>query len=174
MTRRFIFAALPALLLLAGCPEPEAPSQPGAPSGAPAANIPAGTPPDGVPAAPNAAGGAPPVPEGTAPGAQDNQGTPGEAAPDGSDPVPEGEAPPLGEGVVPPTVEEGDKPGTLAPGEDNIPCGDGECDDAEKQNPNLCPRDCADTPPPGGDWCGDGVCDALEESNGSCAKDCNK
>jgi hypothetical protein len=54
------------------------------------------------------------------------------------------------------------------------PCGDGECDDVETQNPKLCPRDCGAEVPAGGDWCGDGICDALEGERGLCAKDCTE
>jgi len=50
------------------------------------------------------------------------------------------------------------------------PCGNGECDEFERQNPNLCPRDCREAPP--GGWCGDGICDALERDDLSCPEDC--
>ena len=185
MTRRILTTILP-LFLLVGCPEPEAPDQPGA-----------GGAPDGAPAM-NAPGGAPPVPEGTAPGAQDGDGNPGELPPEGA-PPPDADAPPPASAPVPegsaavptgqtPALEEapmGDEKTAvglapdeqtaaagLAPEEQTIPCGDGECDDAEKQDASLCPRDCAKTAPAGGDWCGDGICDALEEHKGDCAKDC--
>ena len=177
MTRRILMSILP-LMILVGCPEPEA-EAPGQPGGPP----PAGG--EAVPAM-NAQGGAPPVPEGTAPGAQDGEGTPGEpppggALPDGNEPPPTATAPmpegaadvPAGENPTLAATPMGDeKTATgLAPDEQQIPCGDGECDDAEKLDPKLCPRDCA-SPPASGDWCGDGVCDALEEHKGSCAKDC--
>lgn len=53
-----------------------------------------------------------------------------------------------------------------------MPCGDGVCDDAEKGDASLCPRDCLDKPAKGDDWCGDGICDALEQANGDCSADC--
>lgn len=52
------------------------------------------------------------------------------------------------------------------------PCGDGQCDAAEQQNPQLCPRDCGAEVPPGGDWCGDGLCDAYEQFHMDCPADC--
>lgn len=145
-----MLAALPALMM--GCPEPE--SGGGAP--APAAQAP--TP---APAA------APPVPAGAAPATQDAAGSPGDP--------PEGK-PPLGDGVTPPEPIEDDgvKPSTPPPGEEEHPCGDGQCDDVETKNPKLCPRDCGADKPADGDWCGDGICDALEEDKGTCAKDCKK
>lgn len=63
-------------------------------------------------------------------------------------------------------------------------CGDGTCDQIEKQN-NLCPQDCANatqgaqpgntTPGTGIDskLCGDGVCDQVEKTKGVCPQDCN-
>ncbi|MBI3377972.1 MAG: cellulase family glycosylhydrolase [Nitrospirae bacterium] len=63
-------------------------------------------------------------------------------------------------------------------------CGDGICDEFEKANPNLCPRDCQSstekptqnkqsTPQIG--KCGDGVCDAFERANPNvCPKDCQQ
>ncbi len=79
-------------------------------------------------------------------------------------------------------------------------CGDGVCDQAETENPNLCPQDCAataspteppSTPPPPTPApvpatptpslpteqppgrCGDGVCDEMEEQNPQlCPQDC--
>lgn len=165
MARRFLTSILP-LFLLVGCPEPEAPNQPGvggAPGGAPAMNAPGGAP------AMDALGGAPPVPEGTAPGAQDGDGNPGSVPGlEGTEQVPPGQVPNMDDNPMPePAAASG-----LTPDEQTIPCGDGECDDAEKNDANLCPRDCSKTAPEGGDWCGDGICDALEEYNGECAKDC--
>jgi len=55
-----------------------------------------------------------------------------------------------------------------------MPCGDGRCDEAETNDPKLCPRDCSDSPPEGGDWCGDGICDAYEKAKGDCSKDCSQ
>ena len=181
----------------AGQPGAGAPGAPGAPGGAPAMNAPGGgapadgappLPPGTAPGAQDAAGnpgelapdGSPP-PEGEEP-------PEGNVAPDSPLPGAEGGVEPGIEplpddnpmGMAPGETEnptglapgETEQPQGQAPGEGAIPCGDGTCDDAEKQNPNLCPRDCSDSPPPSGDWCGDGVCDALEESDGSCAKDC--
>jgi hypothetical protein len=83
--------------------------------------------------------------------------------------------PPLGHGVTPAedTTAENPKPDEAPPGENQIPCGDGECDDAEQANAQLCPRDCGAELPASGDWCGDGICDALEEGTGNCAQDCS-
>jgi hypothetical protein len=174
MTRRILTSILP-LFLLVGCPEPEAPNQPGAggaPGGAPAMNAPGGAPamnaPGGAPPT-DGPGAAPPVPEGTAPGAQDGDGNPGSVpVPQGTEQGLPGQVPNMDENPMPdPAAASG-----LAPDEQTIPCGDGECDDAEKNDANLCPRDCSKTAPEGGDWCGDGICDALEEYKGDCAKDC--
>lgn len=186
MTRRILMSILP-LMVLVGCPEPEteAPGQPGGPPPAGGEAVPAMNA-DGAMPPPGGEGGAPPVPEGTAPGAQDGDGNPGEAPPDGAlpdgnEPPPTATAPmpeggievPAGENPDLEAVPMGDEKAAtgLAPDEQQIPCGDGTCDDAEKQDPKLCPRDCA-TPPASGDWCGDGVCDALEEHKGNCAQDC--
>ena len=61
--------------------------------------------------------------------------------------------------------------GAEDPAPPNHPCGDGVCDDVERNNPQLCPRDCEDRPDDF-EWCGDGLCDALERHQGSCAEDC--
>ena len=52
------------------------------------------------------------------------------------------------------------------------PCGDGVCDEAERGDPSLCPRDCEERSSAREDWCGDGICDALEEASSSCDQDC--
>jgi hypothetical protein len=76
-------------------------------------------------------------------------------------------------------------------------CGDGVCDQAEQEDPNLCPQDCeptapppeepttaaplpdtpapgAETPRPGG-RCGDGICDELEQNDPNlCPEDCDQ
>ena len=51
------------------------------------------------------------------------------------------------------------------------PCGDNVCDQVERNNPRLCPRDCEERPDDF-DWCGDGLCDALENHQSSCPRDC--
>jgi hypothetical protein len=98
-----------------------------------------------------------------------------------------------------PATETLPPPEALGPGGQ---CGDGFCDEAEKEDPNLCPQDCPaaevaavatappteppppppavpDTPAPGaeatkpGGKCGDGVCDELEKKDPNlCPQDC--
>ncbi|MDD3084213.1 MAG: hypothetical protein PHP82_04280, partial [Candidatus ainarchaeum sp.] len=51
-------------------------------------------------------------------------------------------------------------------------CGDGICDNIEKQM-GTCPQDCeGETPSPQG-YCGDGICDDIEKQMETCPQDCN-
>jgi hypothetical protein len=90
--------------------------------------------------------------------------------------------------ATPTTVEQ---PQPSPPAKDAPPagrCGDGICDEAEQDNPNLCPKDCqtptdspTDAPPPTDmpsprretpdHPCGDGVCDGPENPE-NCPEDC--
>jgi hypothetical protein len=77
------------------------------------------------------------------------------------------------------------QPSSPGGGQGHPYCGDGLCDDFEKTNPSLCPRDCGGgaagsrtaAPPSttkgqGQPSCGDGMCDDFEKSSGICPLDC--
>lgn len=160
--------ALPCAALLAfGCSEPE--TIPGIPQGGNPPSRLSGPPPgQGPGAGPEDAGKAPAGEPGT-PGA----GGQGAAGQDGG-PGDPAAAPQGGEGGDggPRAVPEGGEAPAEGGAPQGHPCGDGNCDDAEKSDPKLCPRDCSDEEPPGGDWCGDGICDAHESALRDCPKDC--
>lgn len=171
-SKALLYTLLPtlALSLFVACDEKDPAERFAQPANSAPAQVdgaaPGGAPPAGAEGAPAAVDGAPAAGEGAATGEA--------AAPPPGNPPPDGVAPPPEEGAAA-QGPQGPAPGPQVITEEmkkNFPCGDKICDKEEKNDPNLCPRDCLDEPAKGDDWCGDGICDARERFLRDCSEDC--